>query len=137
MSAMQRHSWPAWLLNPATGLAALLIAAGVMHFVTPAFFDKIVPESLPGSQRLWTLISGAAELGVGATVIVPRSRRVGATLAGLLFLAVWPANFKMAFDWGDRSAGERALAYGRLPLQLPLIYLAWIVRRSTRPVSRA
>ena len=131
MSAQKRPAW----LTPTAGLATLLIAAGVMHFVTPAFFDEIVPESLPGGQGLWTLISGAAEIGIGSMVIVPRSRRVGATLAGLLFLAVWPANFKMAFDWSDRSFGERALAYGRLPLQLPLIYLAWIVRRSSRTVA--
>jgi uncharacterized membrane protein len=101
----------------------------VTHFLRPRFFDDIVPERLPGSQRMWTLASGAAEMAVAATIAVPRTRRTGALLAGGLFLAVWPANFKMAFDWSGRSLLERSLAYGRLPLQLPLVYWAWRVWR--------
>lgn len=113
----------------AVALAALLATGGIAHFVVPGYFDELVPEQLPGSARLWTLVSGVAELGVAATVALPRTRRFGGLAAAALFVAVFPANVKMAIDWSDRSATEQAIAYGRLPLQIPLVLLALKVRR--------
>jgi uncharacterized membrane protein len=111
-------------------LVAILGVAGVAHFAIPKGFDEIVPRALPGAARMWTSLSGGAELAVAATVAVPRSRRVGAALAAVLFVVVFPANIQMAVDWSDRSLPQRLLAYGRLPLQIPLIWLALRVRRS-------
>lgn len=119
----------------AAGLVALLTSSGVLHFATPAPFDAIVPEQLPGTARTWTYLSGAAELLVAALIAVPRTRRLGGLLAALLFIAVFPANVQMAIDWSDRPAWIRALAYGRLPLQIPLILWAVLVyrRAAVRP----
>jgi uncharacterized membrane protein len=39
-------------------LAGLLAGAGVTHFASPRFYDRIVPHALPGPPRAWT--SGAA-----------------------------------------------------------------------------
>lgn len=113
----------------ALGLAALLTVGGTAHFARPIFFDAIVPRVLPGPPRLWTQVSGAAELAVAAAITVPRTRRLGGLAAAGLFVAVFPANVQMAMDWSDRSPRERAIAYGRLPLQLPLIRWALRVRR--------
>lgn len=113
-------------------LAAFLAGMGVTHFAVPRPFDSIVPRSLPGSPRWWTYASGVAELTVAGLVAVPRTRRVGALAAAGLFAAVFPANVKMAWDWRHRSPGARAVAYGRLPLQVPLIWWAWHVHRSAR-----
>jgi uncharacterized membrane protein len=113
----------------AAALAALLTVTGVLHLVAPAPFDAIVPRSLPGGPRFWTLASGVAELGVAAAVAVPRTRRLGAAAAAGLFVAVFPANIKMARDWSGRSVAARAVAYGRLPLQVPLVAWALAVRR--------
>ena len=118
---------------PTRVLVAILGTAGVAHFVTPRRFDEIVPSVLPGSARRWTSISGVAELGVAATVAVPRSRGFGAALAAALFVVVFPANIQMAINWADRPLAQRLLAYGRLPLQIPLIWLALRVRRSVAP----
>lgn len=79
---------------------------------------------------MWTYVSGAAELAVAALVAVPRTRRLGGALALALFVAVFPANIQMAVDWSDRSWGQRLIAYGRLPLQVPLIWLVVRVYRS-------
>jgi uncharacterized membrane protein len=105
----------------ARGLAGFLGFAGVTHFVRPEFYDPIVPHKLPGSPRFWTYVSGAAELAVAATVLMPKTRKVGGVLAAGLFVAVFPGNLQMAYDWRDRSARERAIAYSRLPLQLPMV----------------
>ncbi len=119
----------------ATGLVVLLTSTGILHFAVPAQFDAIVPEQLPGTARTWTHLSGVAELVIAALVAVPRTRRLGGLLAALLFVAVFPANVKMAIDWSDRPTWMRTLAYARLPLQLPLILWALLVYRHPRPHS--
>ena len=111
-------------------LTGFLTFAGVAHFLAPQVFDPIVPEQLPGTQRAWTYGSGVAELAVAAAVAAPGTRRLGAGLAAALFVAVFPANVKMAIDWSDRSLPERVAAYGRLPLQIPMVLWALQVRRA-------
>ncbi len=117
----------------ALGLAAVLGFAGVAHFVNPGFFDEIVPHALPGSPRSWTYVSGVAELACAAAVARPSTRRLGGVAAAMLFIAVFPANVQMAVDWRSRPALERAGAYGRLPLQIPLVLWAWKVRNDAKP----
>ncbi|MDX8037471.1 hypothetical protein SK803_45365 [Lentzea sp. BCCO 10_0856] len=115
----------------ALALAALLGLAGATHFTRPKFYDAIVPRALPGTPRQWTYASGAAELAVATAVAVPRTRRLGALAATALFIAVFPANVKMALDFRDKSPKARALAYGRLPLQIPLVAWAWKVAKAS------
>lgn len=112
----------------AAGLVALLTTSGVLHFVAPGPFDSIVPRALPGTARRWTYISGVCELAVAASIAHPRTRKLGGLAAAALFAAVFPANVKMARDWRHASPAKRAIAYGRLPLQVPLI--AWGLRVS-------
>ncbi|MEY9855546.1 putative membrane protein [Catenulispora sp. GAS73] len=112
------------LTSSHAALAGLLASAAVTHFVAPKQYDAIVPRSLPGSPRMWTYVSGAAELAVAVTIANPKSRRQGSLAAAALFVAVFPANVKMARDWSDRPAPARAAAWGRLPLQVPLVWWA-------------
>ncbi|MGF1343624.1 DoxX family protein [Streptomyces flavovirens] len=111
-------------------LAAFLAASGTAHFAAPAPFDAIVPRSLPGSPRAWTRASGVVELALAAGLAVPRTRRLSARATALFFVGVLPANVKMAYDWRARPKPERALAYGRLPLQIPLYLWARAAGRS-------
>ncbi|WP_424858149.1 DoxX family protein [Streptomyces sp. SAI-170] len=111
-------------------LAGLLATAGAAHFAAPRQFDAIVPRSLPGSPRTWTYVSGAAELALAAGIALPRTRRIAALAAAGFFVGVFPANVKMAKDWSDRPAPQRAAALGRLPLQLPLVLWARSVARA-------
>ncbi len=117
-------------------LAALLAGAGTMHFVAPRPYDSIVPERLPGGPRLWTYLSGVAELACAAAVACPRTRTAGSLAAAGLFVAVLPANIKMARDWNDRPLPLRAAAYARLPLQVPLVTWALSVTRAARQAER-
>lgn len=104
-------------------LAGLLVGAGLTHFVKPGFYDPMVPDLLPGSARDWTYGSGVAELAVGAAVAAPSTRRWAALTAAVLFVAVFPANIKMALDADGTT--ERLVTWARLPLQLPLVVWAW------------
>ncbi|GLZ40503.1 hypothetical protein [Actinokineospora sp. NBRC 105648] len=116
----------------AIALALLLGGAGTLHFTAPRQFDAMVPGWLPGGPRLWTRLSGVAEGAVAVAVAVPRTRGLGALAAALLFVAVFPANVKMALDYRSKPLPHRLVAWGRLPLQWPLITWALRVRASAR-----
>jgi uncharacterized membrane protein len=110
-------------------LAGLLVVTGVTHFVVPHFYDAVVPAVLPGGPRVWVLASGGAELACAALIANRRTRGLGATLAMVLFVVVFPANVKMAIDWSHQGPVKAAIGLLRLPLQLPLAYWALRVRR--------
>ncbi|MFE9798007.1 hypothetical protein ACFYP6_03995 [Streptomyces goshikiensis] len=110
-------------------LAGLLAGAAVAHAVAPEKFDATVPRSLPGTPRQWTYASGVAELALAAGVAHPRTRRVAALATAAFFVGVFPANVKMAVDARRRSPAVRAVAVGRLPLQVPLVLWARSVSR--------
>ncbi|WP_406131059.1 DoxX family protein [Streptomyces sp. NBC_00989] len=111
-------------------LAGLLATAGVAHFASPRQFDATIPRSLPGSPRAWTYASGVVELALAAGIAVPRTRRTAALAAAGFFVGVFPANVKMALDWRDRPAPQKAAAIGRLPLQVPLVLWARSVAKN-------
>ena len=75
-------------------------------------------------------MSGVAELASAAAIARPSTRRLGGLAAAIVFVAVFPANVQMAVDWRHRPALEQAEAYGRLPLQIPLVWWAWRVHRN-------
>ena len=140
MSAVGRGRgwWPVaapWLL------AGLLATAGVLHFVAPRPFETLVPEELPGSQRAWVLGSGAVQLACAVAVALPATRRRGAWATAALFVGVFPGNVQMALDGGAPGVpgvlGSAAVAWARLPLQVPLVLWAVGVARrgATRRVS--
>lgn len=104
-----------------------------MHFVAPRPFDEIVPAALPGPARVYTLVSGAAELVTAALLARTGTRRAGGWTAAALFVVVFPANVAMAIDWSDRDLADRLVAYARLPLQVPLVW--WAVRVARRSPS--
>ena len=110
-------------------LAGLLLVTGVLHFAVPSAYDRIVPRAL-GDARALVYASGVAELACAGLVAAPRTRRAGGWCAAALFVLVFPANVQMALD---ASGPAVALAWLRLPLQVPLV--AWAVRVATRPSS--
>ncbi|MFJ5709387.1 DoxX family protein [Streptomyces sp. NPDC093105] len=115
-------------------LAGLMASAGLAHFAAPRQFDAIVPGSLPGGPRAWTTASGVVELALAAGLVLPATRRASAHATALFFAGVFPANVKMAYDWRHRSTTARAVAYARLPLQVPLIL--WARHAGTPDVKR-
>ncbi len=117
-------------------LAGLLLLTGTTHMLRPHLYDPIVPRALPGPVRAWTYASGVAELGVAGGLLVPRLRRRAALAAAALFVVIFPANVKMALDGGYPGAsgvlGGAALAWARLPLQVPLVWWSLALARRER-----
>ncbi len=119
-------------------LAALLAAAGTNHFVNPAPYERIIPDLLP-ARRSIVYVSGVAELACAAALVPQRSRAAAGWATAGLFVLVFPANIQMALQGGADSGGvlgSPAVAWLRLPLQVPLVLWAVQVARSARPAVR-
>jgi uncharacterized membrane protein len=125
------------------GMAIMLIITGTGHFILPAPFDELIPGFLPGEPRLWTYLSGFAEIAIALALLAPLSKKIagksirlwGAYGAFALFLAVYPANINMAIQWSDRDMPEPLFAYARLPLQFGLFYWAWALAKDIKRKS--
>lgn len=110
------------------GLAGLLAAAGVAHFVVPKGFDDIVPDAL-GNPRAWTYLSGVAEFVGAALLSREKTAKLGGYYAAFLFVLVFPANIYAAVKPVE-PFDNPILGYGRLPLQVPLVL--WALRIARR-----
>ena len=118
----------------ATVLVALLAGAGTLHVVTPRPFDSLIPGWL-GSPRPWVIASGVAELLCAAALAAPPTRRRGAIATAALFVAVFPGNVVMALHSHAGAfdvAHNPVVAWGRLPLQVPLVLWALAVAAESR-----
>ncbi len=103
-------------------MAAFYTFAGVMHFVKPKLFVRMIPPALPFHLAL-VYISGVAEIVLGIGLLYPPTRIWAAWGVIALLIAVFPANYYMFRNprqW--RGIPRWGLAL-RLPLQLVLI--AW------------
>jgi uncharacterized membrane protein len=103
----------------------LFIAAGLMHFVIPKVYARIIPPYLPAPEVL-VYASGVAEIAGGAGLMVPALRRRAGWWLIATLVAVFPANLHMARhpeDFPEVPGGPAALK-ARLPLQLA--FLAWV-----------
>jgi len=103
----------------------LYVAAGVNHFVHPRFYMKIMPPAIP-YHRTMVNISGVCEVIFALLLLPETTRSVAACLIILLLIAIFPANIYMAVKWQRKHHKYLWIAYARLPLQLVLIYWAWI-----------
>lgn len=107
-------------------LALFVISAGVLHFLSPAFFISIVPACLSHPQAM-VATSGVAEIAGGLGLLVSATRRFAGVGLMLLFVAVFPANINMAIHRLplDGHAVAPSLLWGRLLLQPVFIAWAW------------
>lgn len=105
------------------GLVAAFTVSGTAHLLRPGWFAPLVPPVL-GKPAPWVIGSGLAELGCAAGLAARRPWAPNATAATLA--AVWVGNWHMALEWqrSDRPAWAKAVAWARLPLQMPMIAVA-------------
>lgn len=118
--------------GPALALAAVLGTAGVLHLRRPAIFTSLIPRAL-GDPRPWVLGSGVAELACAAALVPPATRRIGGLASAALLVGVFPGNITMAVRSrrGARHWSRHpVVAWGRLPLQVPLVVWAVAVSRA-------
>ena len=97
---------------------------GVMHFVAPDFFLKIVPPQLP-LRREAVYITGFFELAGALALLLPKWRRVAGWGLIALTVAVTPANVYM---WTHSHLFPRipeSILALRLVVQVALLVAIW------------
>lgn len=111
-----------------------MVTIGVLHFVTPDPFLRIMPDYLPAHSFLVQL-SGVCEIAGGVGVLLPQTRRWAAWGLFALFLAVFPANLYMAQHGIQMNPAHPMppwFGWARLPMQIPLLVWAWSIARDAR-----
>ena len=111
-------------------LAVLFMLAGAMHFILPQAYLRIMPPYLP-SPLMLVHISGAAEILGGVGLLIPFTRHLAAWGLVALLIAVLPANIYTATAHLPLPglAGQSWVQWLRIPLQIPLVYWAWLYTR--------
>ena len=104
-------------------LAGLFIVAGLLHFISPTPFLKIMPRWVP-FPTIANWLSGAIEVLAGVGLLFSATRSVSAWVLIALLIAVFPANWRhYQLTKGTKFEPITLL---RLPLQLLLIY--WVFK---------
>jgi uncharacterized membrane protein len=106
-------------------MGAFYVGAGVLHFVIPDFYLKIMPPYLPWHKFLVDL-SGVCEIALGILVMIPRTTRLAAWGIISLLIAVFPANIYVYQNQHELFPdASPVLHLVRLPLQGVAILWAW------------
>jgi uncharacterized membrane protein len=129
----------------AAALSALLLTSAMKHFREPAFFHQVVPDFLcrddagdrPNgpfavmTRDEWVALSGLAEATAAVGLLIPAMRQAaatGVTAMFVLFLAGHADALRRAYRPAGTPARRKAHTV-RLPLQVPLIFWAWSLRK--------
>lgn len=124
----------------ALSLAGLLSASAVKHFKDPKFFYPVVPRSISTdtqgdfallSRADWVALSGAIEAVAAVVLLLPPTRKFAAKGTAAMFVAFTAGHIsQLKYAFGPQgSEQEKVFGIVRLPLQVPLIWLAWRARR--------
>jgi len=118
-----------------TALVVVLAGSGALHLVKARPYRRMVPKPLERWRSEVVAVSGFAEIICALLLLIPKTRPVGAYASAWLFVAVFPANVHTALHSGDADAAfpanRAAVAWLRLPLQVPLIW--WALSFRHRP----
>lgn len=111
-------------------LAAGFLASGTVHLVKPDVWEPLMPDWVPAHREV-ILWSGVAEIACAAGLVFAPTRKAAGLASAALLAGVYVGNVKMALDASkSKNTALKAAAYGRLPLQFPMIRAALRAGRS-------
>ncbi len=105
-------------------MAGMYIFAGLLHFVFPRAYLRIMPKYLPYPKKLvyW---SGVAEVVLGSALFWPKTKNP-AIYGIILMLAVFLSVHFYMLSGKEASAGvPKWILWLRVPLQFGLMYWAY------------
>ena len=105
-------------------MAAMYIFAGIMHFVKPKMYMRIMPRYLP-NHKLLVILSGIAEvlLGIGLCFEATKAIAIyGIVVMLIIFLLV---HFYMLSGEKASAGIPKWILILRIPLQFGLMYWSW------------
>lgn len=105
-------------------MAAMYIFAGIMHFIKPKMYKRIMPLYIP-NHDLMVKLSGVAEIILGIGLCIPALKNIsiyGIILMLTVFLLV---HFYMLSGEKASAGIPKWILILRLPLQFFLMYWAY------------
>ena len=106
-------------------MAGMYILAGLMHFVKPKMYMRIMPRYLPNHKFL-VLLSGIIEIIFGIALLFPETKAF-AIYGIIAMLTVFLLVHFYMLSGEKASAGiPKWILILRIPLQFLLMYWAWI-----------
>jgi uncharacterized membrane protein len=106
-------------------MALIYILAGIMHFVYPAMYERIIPSWIP-SRKGAVYLSGVLEITFGAALFFPAVSKLALYgIIGLLILFI-PVHTHMLRDEKAAMGLPIWVRILRIPLQGLLIYWAYV-----------
>ena len=106
-------------------MGGIYILVGILHFIKPKIYLKIMPPFLPYHLPL-VYISGVCESLFGALLLFLSTQEIGAWGIIITLIGVFPANIYMLTSYKGKRTWYRVVLWLRLPIQLFLIYWAWL-----------
>lgn len=106
-------------------MATIYIFAGIMHFVRPKMYLRIMPRYLPNHRAL-VFWSGIAEIILGVSLCIPALKTIaiyGIIAMLVVFLTV---HFYMLSSEKASAGIPKWILILRIPLQFGLMYWAWM-----------
>lgn len=105
-------------------MAFLYTAAGIIHFVHPEFYLRIMPPYLPAPVAL-VYLSGVAEILLGLLLLPRRTAPLAARGVMAMLVVFLIVHVHMVIHPGDFPTVPVWVLWLRLPLQGLLILWAW------------
>lgn len=106
-------------------MAGIYIFAGISHFAFPKVYLRIMPPYVPYHKAM-VVISGMVEILLGILLLFPLTREWAAWGIIALLILVFPANIEQVRTKRARMKLPLWAVIARLPLQLVLIWWAWL-----------
>lgn len=106
-------------------LGILFIFAGIMHFVKPRFYLKIIPPFIPWHKTI-VLFSGGLEVLAGALLLYPPTSSYGAILITTLLILFFPIHIYMLSGEKASLGVNKYILVLRFIGQFALIYWSYL-----------
>lgn len=109
-------------------MALIYIIAGIMHFVRPKMYLRILPGYLPG-HKLLVIISGISEIIIGIALCFAETKNLAIYAVIIMLTFFLPAHFHMLFNKKASMGIAKWVLIARIPLQFLLMFWAyWYLR---------
>lgn len=112
-------------------MASFYMGAGINHFMNPSFYLRVMPEWMPAPELL-VAVSGAAEIMLGAALLVRKWRHYAARLIIAMLLVFFVVHVDMMIHYERFEEISYTFLVIRLLLQFVLIAWAAVYARAPR-----
>lgn len=105
-------------------MAGIYILAGIMHFIKPKMYMRIMPRYLPNHKSL-VYLSGLAEILLGLALFFPETKNL-AIYGIIIMLAIFLLVHFYMLSGEKASAGiPKWILILRIPMQFGIMYWAF------------